>query len=323
MASLRDSADWKWLLGFMVALVIGGLGIAVAAATGLRQGAAVWQSPFWYVGWGLVATGAALPLWKLWPRVRGLRLRLPLVLRSPLYAPKQAPRGFDLALLGHPLVVNLEEALAREKARSSELVAQLEVTRKERDAEKRGRAEAEAKAAARFNELRYGIHERMMFEPIDEYELAVAWDHMKRVRSVVEAAGRGALGLAGRLRQDMAGGDERSRVISEYFAERFLHPAEHLLDRLREELIVAAQQGVRADYREWLMHFYVAYNELRRVIGQMVRFRGSSLGEYREYREWKDLDRQFLASIGEIGALHDAIEAVNGRRGYPVALGQL
>lgn len=171
------------------------------------------------------------------------------------------------------------------------------------------------------NKLRYDI-EPLHLEPLTPVALEVAHNDLTKIRTALFSAGEGALNLAGTFGHHMyAGDDKRNSIIAYYFAEYRMAPTRHLLDRLGEELALAKHQTEkRIDYREWLLHFYRAYNEIRRTIGQMAEFEGISLPDLDDYKKWRPVDGKFLQKVSDIGCMHELIEGVNKRHNYPVPL---
>ena len=214
-----------------------------------------------------------------------------------------------------------EQERAELKKKIQKVLSELETEKQNRGHERQARVEAEARATARFNELTYGITTPRDLPKLDEVELVVATNDLKKIWKVIDKAGRGALDLTARFGEEMGqGDDERNRVIARYFADDRYHRTHNLFTRLSEEVGSAWKQGRRIDYREWLIHYYEAYNELRRTIRQMATFLERRLSESAEYVQWRKVDEEFLAKIGDVGVMHDIVEATNERYRYPVAM---
>lgn len=324
MGNLRELADWKWLLAVAVGLMIGGLGIAVVVAVQTGSVTTVWKSPFWWIGWGMVAIAAAFPIWKGWPTIRRIRPRWPFHVPPD---PDGKEEGSALKVKAQVLQERVRFLEISAKTSASQTQQQMETLARERDTEvtkltaelereQETHRQTQLRSTSLWNLLRYDIAESRTFSPLGEVELVVAHNEMKNVRESLTAAGQGALAIAASLGSYMEGGDERNKVIGRYFGEHRFQPTTRLFERLSEELDTTP----RTDYREWLIHYYEAYNELRRTILQMAKFRGCSLSDLDGYREWRVQDGTFLAKVGEIGVMHDTIKAVNDRHKYPFSM---
>jgi hypothetical protein len=313
--TLRDRTTWSVVITVSATLLVGGLALAGGQALGAES---VWRSPFWYLGWALVAVSILFPIWKawldLWPRAALKKEREDHRL-TKVRCDKQRD---DLQQ------AVLEERYLRNKALSER--ALLERQRNEKaDALKREREthrQTKGQRDALSHELRYGIDpQAFTFEPLDDFALAVAHDALTTRRAPLHAAFEGARGLTASLLDDMAGGGERNQVIGRYFDEHRFQPTCRLFDRLIEHINTEPRIGERrVDYRAWLAHFYEAYNELRRTLRQMATFRGCSLVDYKGYRDWRSHDQAFIAGVGKIGVMHAIIQSIDRRRKYPIEM---
>ncbi len=210
-----------------------------------------------------------------------------------------------------------EEREAENHALRAEYVEQVQKLKTEFQAERAAHQQTQALVRMYSDESQYGITERRQFPEIDEIDLRFAHNEMKKtVRKSLDAANKGAMDIAGSLYRAMEQGDERNRVIIAFFGERRLWPTKRLFQRLTKEL----NANPRTDYREWLVHYYEAYNEMRRTIGQMADFLQCSLDDLDEYREWRVDDAVFLKEVKDIGVMNDVIEAINKNHDYPLAM---
>lgn len=174
----------------------------------------------------------------------------------------------------------------------------------------------------RFYQTQYNIQRSRAFpEQLTELELVVFKNDLKLTLDIMDQAAVGLMSLARKLSDDMEGGDEASRVALKYYNKEHIRPTGRLYDRLCElHPGYHESNGDPFDYREWLMHYYVAYNELRKTVKEMVQIRRTQITEFQEYFKWKEADASFLARISNIPAMYDAITEVNTRHEYPVPM---
>lgn len=299
---------------------------AIAVVSVLMALSAIWQ--LWFPGpmlrtlWD-AARGSPVPTFRLlvsvvlvlgyaaaiWLLVNVIRLlhQVPGDLRREV-----AEQAKQLALLGqerdHLREVNTRLAAAQDGHRAWEaekLVAQATIAK----------LQVEADDLVRL--WRYDIPHRKNLPPLSDLELVVALNNFEPVKEVLDKAGQGVFAVAeGLLARMEQSGEERNQVIARYFRERRLDTTQHLLERLHETLRVHP----KGDYREWLTHYYEAYNELRRTIAQMIRFLGEPLSGVRGYPEWRMQDAAFLAAVAALPVMRKVIRAINFGQRYPLPM---
>lgn len=302
----REETSWSQVLAIAGPLVVGGLGVA---ATTLGN-PSVWRSFFWYGGWALALFGLSLPIWKAWPTIRRLRLR------SPFYLAGAKDPSVQIAALEEKVKfedLQRRKALADRSQMERERDSALDALAREQEAHRQTKVDRDALA----RKIRYDIDTWPSFEDNDPLAIQIARNDLKLMWQSLGEASRLAFMFIHALRGGLwSEGDVRDKVIARYFDKHCIHPTTRLYDRLSEEVTTNPD----GDFRPWLVLYYEAYNELRRTMAVMANFQQQLISELPEYGEWRAHDKEFLRRIREMAAVHDEIDAINRRRGYPVSM---